>query len=920
VGQDTNFSSTAPEIPSAEERQMALHSASLIDSGWLAISREPTHGLSVRHVGRSVFAALVLIAIIGCAARQMGTPIRADRPTESSPGSAVRPESPAASSVSPDLKQWDVLWARIEVDPMTGNWVDHFRICAIKYRFRKYDELFRCLDLFESRVTAMSAKDRDVQVLRQYSRVWTGWMRAGAYAELGSPDSSLNWATSAWLALPEEYRTAKPAEHGHFGPYGPNKAFYQMAERLAGGFSRWQLDAAKIGRDNPAALDMTAETVAMSLAAERAVSLAALGELDKARVALRELQAWEEINSFVVQAVPLLGIPYKFHEKLYKGRAELLSIGPVFALHEYGDVVRAYRAASADVASAQTAEQGGAGMRSWILFGFWPASAAYGIQHMMDVRAFATALEDVSDALIYAESLSRTGETAEARSMLDTILKLPEIRDMGSLYWAALYERGMIALADGDRDQAMSLLNQSVDAIEKTRSTISYEAAKIGFAGDKQTVYAALVGAYAQAGDWNDAFLIAERAKARALVDLLAQQRDLAPPASADDRVRELLADATTSGRTAGLPVDPDVVRNLSSAAASRTELSNAAPETASLVSVQAVPIANIASRLDAEDTLIDYYRVGDDLYAFVLSGATVKGFKLSAKGLDEEVRAFRAAIERREPEATERGRPLYERLIRPLRGELKGSQLTISPHGVLHYLPFAALPDGGEYLLDRFSVRLIPSADTLVYLKTNRPRKVGKVLALGNPDLGDPKFDLPNAQLEAVDVAAMFPASKALVRGEASKTAVKTLGSGFAILHFATHGTFNTDSPLASGLYLAKGSEASGLLTVSDLYTLRFDTDLVTLSACQTALGKVASGDDVIGLTRGFLYSGARSIVASLWEVNDAATEQLMLSFYRNLQDHTSRDALRIAQIETRAKYPHPMLWGAFQIVGRAD
>ena len=898
---------------------MAHHSAStLIANGRLELSRERMHGLSFRDVRRSAFPALILIAIGGCAGHQMGTPIRADLASESQPGTAVPPGSPAASNIAPDLKQWDVAWAKIQSDPTTDNWVDHFRICAIKYRFRKYDELFRCLDLFETRVMAMSAKDRDVRVLRQYSRVWTGWMRAGAYAELGSPDSSLNWATSAWLALPEEYRTAKPAKHGQFGHYGPNKAFHQMAERLAGGFSRWQLDVVKIGRDNPAALDMTAETVAMSLAAERAVSLATLGEFDPARVALRELQAWEEIKSFTPQFVPVLGIPYKLHAKLYRGRAELLSIGPLFALHEYADVVNAYRAASADVASAQTAEQGGAGMRAWILFS--PASAAYGIQHMTDVRAFATALEDVSNALIYAESLSRTGETAEARSMLDTILKLPEIRDMGSLYWAALYERGMIALADGQRDQGISLLIQSVDAIERTRSTISYEAAKIGFAGDKQAVYAALVGAYAQAGDWNDAFLIAERAKARALVDLLAQQRDLAPPASADDKVRELLADATTSERTAGLPVDADVVRNLSSAAASRTELATVAPETASLVSVQAVPIANIASRLAADDTLIDYYRVGDDLYAFVLSGTTVKGFKLSAKGLDEEVRAFRAAIERREPEATKRGRPLYERLIRPLRGELKGSQLTISPHGVLHYLPFAALPDGGEYLLDRFSVRLIPSADTLVYLKTDRPHKLGKVLALGNPDLGDPKFDLPNAQLEAVDVAAMFPASKALVRGEASKTAVKTLGSGFAILHFATHGTFNTDSPLASGLYLAKGSEASGLLTVSDLYTLRFDTDLVTLSACQTALGKVASGDDVIGLTRGFLYSGARSIVASLWEVNDAATEQLMLSFYRNLQDHTSGDALRLAQIETRTKYPHPMLWGAFEIVGRAD
>jgi CHAT domain-containing protein len=897
---------------------MTHHSASTaIASRMLAVSRGRTHPLRIRRGDQSVFAALILIAIGGCATHhEMGTPIRADRASESQPGTSVPPASPAASNIAPELKQWDVAWAKIQIDPTNGNWVDHLRICAIKYRFRNYDELFRCLDLFEGRVAAMGAKEVDVEALREFTPVWTGWMRAGAYAELGSPDLALKWATSAWLALPDEYRTPKVLRRY---PRGPYRQFIELSARLAGGFGLFNSEQVPVGavagRDNPAALDMTAETIAMSLAAERTVSLVALGESDKARLALSDLQAWKTVTAFMPQT--FLGIPYKFTAAPYKGRAELLSIGPLFTLQEYTEVAKAYREAAADLASLQRAQQ----VDVTAKYIAPQSSLVYRwMMHTSDVRAFATALEDVSNALIYAESLSRVGETAEARSMLDTILKLPEIRNMGSLYWAALYERGMIALADGHREQAVGLLKDSVDAIERTRSTISYEAAKIGFAGDKQTVYAALVGAYAQAGDWNDAFLIAERAKARALVDLLAQQRDLAPPASADDKVRQLLADATTTESTVGLPVDADVVRNLSAAAASRTELATAAPETASLVSVQAVPIANIASRLAADDTLIDYYRVGDDLYAFVLSGTTVQGFKLSAKGLDEEVRSFRAAIERREPQAAERGRPLYERLIRPLRGELKGSQLTISPHGVLHYLPFAALPDGEQYLLDRFSVRLIPSADTLVYLKTDRPHKLGKVLALGNPDLGDPKFDLPNAQLEAVDVAAMFPASKALVRGEASKTAVKTLGSGFAILHFATHGTFNPDSPLASGLYLAKGNEADGLLTVSDLYTLRLDTDLVTLSACQTALGKVASGDDVIGLTRGFLYSGARSIVASLWEVNDAATEQLMLSFYRNLQDHTSREALRLAQIETRAKYPHPMLWGAFQIVGRAD
>src|SRR6185437_9739715 len=239
---------------------------------------------------------------------------------------------------------------------------------------------------------------------------------------------------------------------------------------------------------------------------------------------------------------------------------------------------------------------------------------------------------------------------------------------------------------------------------------------------------------------------------------------------------------------------------------------------------------------------------------------------------------------------------------------------------GPLHYLPFAALQNGDKYLIDHYSIRLIPSAGALAYLKSDHPAKAGRLLALGNPDLGEARYDLPNAQIEATKVAALFPDSRALVRAEASKSAIKELGNGFAILHFATHGKFDANAPLSSGLYLSKGTESDGVLTVGDLYDLRWDVDLVTLSACETGLGKVANGDDVIGLTRGFLYAGARSIVASLWEVDDAATEELMLDFYRHLDGQDKREALRLAQVETRQRYPEPWFWAAFNIVGSAD
>ena len=848
-------------------------------------------------------AALLFVSTASADKYKMGDPLTA--------GPAAKPRA-APAAVSAKFDPWTEKWRLIQSDTDKVDWIDHFQVCALKFRYRNYAELFNCLDRYETKIAMRSKSISHFQEVSEVSRVLTGWMRATAYAELGQPDVALKWAESAWEALPEDYRKTHQAFFG-----GQSVSRFTMVAQKIGGASMLVEDEARWGRDNPAGLDLRAETITMSLAAQRALLYQQGGATDKARAALEDLRRWEDVrmkDSFI--GLFPTSAPYQ-------ANAQLLSVGPLFAMGKYARAVKAYDDATAAIGKKRHKKQFYDTLaKLWV-----PSLIMHSLENLAmspftpsDARLFAIAVEDAANALVYAKSLVRVGKTNEARGVLETLLASPEIRGMGGIYWAALYERGLIALNDGKRDAAIRLLKQSVEAIESVRSTIAFEATKIGFAGDKQAVYAALVSALFEAGNWNDAFLVAERAKARALVDLLAQRRDLAPPVAVDDKVRALFASATTLEANVGLPVDDQAIRGIQVVADSRVALASAAPEAASLMSVQQVSIADIAARIANDESLIDYFRAGDALFALVMNGTSIKGFKLSAQGLDDEVKSFRAAIEQRDPKATELARPLYDRLMRPLLGELKGNKLIISPHNVLHYLPFVALADGDQYLLDRFSVRVIPSAGTLVYLKSDHPAKTGKLLALGNPDLGNARFDLPNAQLEAVNVAALFPASRALVRADASKTAIKELGNGFSILHFATHGKFNTDDPLSSGLYLAKGKEADGVLTVGDLYTLRWDTDLVTLSACETGLGKVANGDDVIGLTRGFLYAGARSIVASLWEVDDAATEQLMVSFYRSLDTHDKRESLRLAQIETRKTYPHPMFWAAFQIVGSGD
>jgi len=882
---------------------------------------------------RAIWATIIAALGTACTGPtyHMGDPIRANAPATAPTATTVPPVAGPGDKTAgyrdrkslQSADQWELKWRQIQSSSDAVSWSDHFHVCGLKYRFRNYDQLFRCLDLLDAKIAAAGARVPKAELVKQGAPPMIGWLRASAYAELGDPETALKWSESAWAALPEAFRLAdnRISKTKMFGGYEPDlQPIYFVGATLGSagmGFEHIQMEEGALheGRNNPAALDLRPPVVTMSLAVQRALLNRRLGDAKKATAALADLKRWED-NRWMASGAYGLPISVASNIKPWRGKAQLLSIGPLFVDGDYARLIAIYEQLAQKVA-AKREHESFAGAVGSFLSGDFLSSA---IISTADRRLFAVAVEDVSNGLLYAQSLARLGRSDQARNMLDTLLALPEIRAMGNLYWVALYERGLIAISQGQREQSIGLLTQSVDAIESVRSTISFEAAKIGFAGDKQTVYAALIGELAQAGNWRQAFLYAERAKARALVDLLAQRRDLGPPQSADDRVRELFTHAATVDSSVESTAGNDSVRSIKVVADARETLSNVAPEAASLIAVQKVEIADIVARMSSDESLIDYYVQGEDLYAFVVHGDSVRGFKFSAKGLDDDVRAFREAIERRGARATDLGRALNDRLILPLQAQLPGTKLTIAPHGVLHYVPFAALSDRDGYLVDRFSLRLIPSADTLVYLRTQQSKKLGRLLALGNPDLGNRSLDLPNAQAEAVTVASMFPDSRALVRAEASKSAVKELGSGFQMLHFATHGRFDANAPLSSGLYLAKGSAPDGILTVSDLYSLRWDVDLVTLSACETGLGKVANGDDVIGLTRGFLYAGARSIVASLWEVDDAATARLMESFYRNLGQHDKRESLRLAQIETRLQYPEPWFWAAFNILGRAD
>lgn len=511
-----------------------------------------------------------------------------------------------------------------------------------------------------------------------------------------------------------------------------------------------------------------------------------------------------------------------------------------------------------------------------------------------------------------------SGRLEEAKQGYDALLTNERTRDNGEILWQLLFDRGRIAEVEGKGEVALRFYMQSVEVVEQQRRSISTETSKIGFVGNKQALYQSLIALLIRQGQPAKAFEYVERAKSRALVDLLAERQNLLP--KDQPNVTQALGQlASLEQRSAYIHAGGTESARLRSAMASAVgELRQKAPELASLVTVEAPDTASIQAHLGPDETLLEYYGLGDELYAFTATRESVTAKMLDGAGLEAEVRAFREALGNVEGEAWKPlARKLHARLVEPVADALARPKLILVAHGALHYLPFNALFDGKDYLLDKVTLQQLPSASVMEFLASRKPATAKDMLLLGNPDLGDVAMDLPGAEAEARAIKGIWPNSVMLMRKAATRGALAKAGQLFRIIHVAAHGEFVSDQPLKSRLLLSPEGADNGQLTAGDLYGLRLNADLVTLSACETGMGKVLSGDDVVGLTRGFLYAGANSIVASLWPVSDDETKYLMTSFYKNLKSMPKARALRQAQLETRKKYPHPFYWSAFQLTG---
>jgi CHAT domain-containing protein len=505
----------------------------------------------------------------------------------------------------------------------------------------------------------------------------------------------------------------------------------------------------------------------------------------------------------------------------------------------------------------------------------------------------------------------------------------------------ALVALGRVAKQQGNICEAINFYKRAIEIAESIRSISKSVEKETSFANFWAIYYEELIellGQDSQESSFREAFTYVERSKARGFLDQVANGKiDFRKRVDSElldqgkallskiDELHQQLIDLRNPPENKW---DIDKIEKVNKELKDcqtayenwLTQVKNESYETACLISVDVATLDQIQQLLDAEITLIEYFVTAERTFVFIITRDHFSSLTLpvSREALKKKIADFRYLSDQDNPHPSEL-KQLYEWLIAPLKSELSTPKIGIVPHGILHYLPFAALTDGDRYLCDDYALFTLPSASILRFLPKKCSPRTDKLLALGNPEIDEPLPDLQFAQEEVEAIASMFN-TKALVGKDATESAVWSKAPTAEIVHIAAHGEYNPNNPLFSTIFLAKDDQRYGRLEVHDVYELdlRNFTNLVVLSACQTNLGELSQGDELIGLNRAFIYAGTPNVIASLWKVDDKATSVLMEWFYTHLKEGMGKaEALQKAEIETRKDYRHPFYWAAFVLAG---
>ncbi len=514
--------------------------------------------------------------------------------------------------------------------------------------------------------------------------------------------------------------------------------------------------------------------------------------------------------------------------------------------------------------------------------------------------------------------MAEIGPQAERRGALAEALALSK-----GIPWMRWRVNHLAARQSPSPPARRAALARAADDLDQVQSTLgaSFHA---DYLSASKALYDELIATCLEAGDVAQAWQTLERAKSRALTNSMLYQTEGAN--RADTPLAHELERLRLRHYT--------LLRKLDEGGGSWDDLH--AVERAIAGVQEAIEVATLGRRepLSVPEAFVPHAPRGRDLVGYYLVGEEVHGFlhdgqryhHLRLPTTPEELNSYLTAVfvnMRTTPHASDRWLPALSTqlsgalealdavLLAPLRPLRQHEALTVVPHGLLHQLPFHLLRHGGRYLLEQGTTQVVPTARLLHDSRPAAPH--GRNIVIAHSWGGR----LPQTRAEGQRVAALLGGAQVIEEEAVTRARVRAALQDAAVLHIATHGEHRSDAPHFSFLQLEDGQ-----LCVGDLFHLSLPASLVTLSACDSGQMVIRAGDDPVGLARGFLAAGARSLLVALWQLDDTCTPQLMEHFYQHVMAGIPKgEALRLVQqqwlAEAEGRLRHPFYWGALQLIG---
>jgi len=593
-------------------------------------------------------------------------------------------------------------------------------------------------------------------------------------------------------------------------------------------------------------------------------------------------------------------------------------------------------------------------------------------------------LQNISESYLRLGQYQAAGEYAGRAASLATQFGIPDV------LWNAKNIAGKAHLALNQTGQARQDFLESIATIEKLRDQVAGgEREQQRFFENKTAPYHAMVQLSLARHDATEALSYAERAKGRVLLDVLSSGRANITKAMTNDEIkrdRELSADIASLNtqllrlKTQSKPPEAQVADIQAQLEKTRLEyeafqasLYAAHPELkVQRGQTQPLTFDEAAALLpDDQTAILEYVVTEEKSYLFVIrkpardkaaADLTVHTLNIKSTELAQMAGSFLQRVAERDLTVKQPARQLYNLLIKPAERQLQTvRKLYLVPDGALWNLPFQALHQGERgYLLEQYAISYVPSLSVLremerrsSALRTAQGRLPGSVrahkdtqatlLAMGNPALSsetvtkvrfarrdEPLSPLPDAEEEVKVLGRLYgPRSRVLIGQHAREATMKAEAGNYKVLHFATHAILDDHNPLYSHIILSrteKDINEDGLIEAWEIMKLDLNAELAVLSACQTARGRIAAGEGIIGMSWALFVAGTPAAVVSQWKVDSARSSELMIEFHRNLlhkqgagkKPLTKSEALRQAALKVfRSSYNHPAYWAGFILIG---